>query len=42
MPKEIIEIDTEKINTLCITSKVNPEMTLDLVISENAEKKYFQ
>ena len=34
--KEIIEIDTEKINTLSIKSKVNPEkvMTLNLAISK--------
>ena len=44
MPKEIIEIDTEKINTPSFKSKVNleKEMTLNLDISENAEAKCSQ
>ena len=44
MTKQIIEIDTEKINTISSESKVNPEkeMNLKLAISENAEEKCFQ
>ena len=44
MTREIIEIDTEKINATHIKSKVNPEkeMTLNLAISENAEEKCSQ
>ena len=41
MPKEIIEIGTEKINTTSVKSKVNPdkEITLNLAVSENSTKR---
>ena len=41
MPKEIIEIDMEKMNTTSIKSKVYPkkEMTLNLAIWDNAEEQ---
>jgi hypothetical protein len=41
MTKEIIQIDTEKIKTTSMESKVNPEkeMNMSLAISENTEEK---